>query len=187
MKEYDVFIAGGGIAGSVAAKFAAKGGLKTLFVERYKTPRMKSCSGIQFPYLEKIIGEKVPPEKLCTNELNKVSIIQPDGKTTKAPFKMLNFTRDVFDDWLNQIAIKYGAEFRDECMLIDWEIKKNSIIVTISDKNKNLEKIKVKYLIDASGLMSTVRMKMRAEDFEKKSTGATINYFYIFWYSKIFY
>ena len=27
MKEYDVFIAGGGIAGSVATKFTAKGGL----------------------------------------------------------------------------------------------------------------------------------------------------------------
>lgn len=178
MKEYDVFIAGGGIAGSVAAKFAAKGGLKTLFVERYKTPRMKSCSGIQFPYLEKIIGEKIPSEKLCTNELSKVSIVRPDGKITKAPFKMLNFTRDVFDDWLNQVAIKNGAEFRDECTLIEWEIKTNNIIVTISDKDKNLEQIKVKYLIDATGLMPTVRMKMRSEDFEKKSTGATINYYF---------
>ncbi len=176
MKEFDVFIAGGGIAGSVAAKFAAKGGLKTLFVERYKTPRMKSCSGIQFPYLEKTIGEKIPSEKLCTNELSKVSIVRPDGKITKAPFKMLNFTRDVFDDWLNQVAIKNGAEFRDECTLIEWEIKTKNIIVTISDKDKNLEQIEVKYLIDATGLMPTVRMKMRSEDFEKKSTGATINY-----------
>jgi flavin-dependent dehydrogenase len=178
LKEYDVFIAGGGIAGSVAAKFAAKGGLKTLFVERYKTPRMKSCSGIQFPYLEKMIGEKIPSEKLCTNELNKVSIIRPDGKTTKAPFKMLNFTRDVFDDWLNQVAIKYGAEFRDETTLIDWEVITDDIIVKISDKDKNIEEIKVKYLIDATGLMPTVRMKIRAEDFEKRSTGATINYYF---------
>jgi len=30
LREYDVFIAGGGIAGSIAAKFAAEGGLKTL-------------------------------------------------------------------------------------------------------------------------------------------------------------
>ena len=139
MKEYDVFIAGGGFAGSIAAKFAAKGGLKTLFVERYKTPRMNSCSGIQFPYLEKIIGEKIPSEKLCTNVLNKVSIVLPDGKKAKAPFKRLNFTRDVFDAWLNQVAIKNRAKFRDECTLIDWEIKTNNIIVTISDKDKNLE------------------------------------------------
>ena len=114
LREYDVFIAGGGIAGSVAAKFAARGGMKTLFIEKYKTPRMKSCSGIQMTYLEKIIGDKIPPEKLCTNELTKVTFIRPDGKKIKAPFKMLNFTRDVFDDWLNQIAIEYGAEFQDE-------------------------------------------------------------------------
>ena len=30
MKEYDVFIAGGAVAGPVAAKFCAKQGLKTL-------------------------------------------------------------------------------------------------------------------------------------------------------------
>ncbi len=178
MKEYDVFIAGGGIAGSVAAKFAAKNGLKTIFIEKYKTPRMKSCSGIQFPYLEKIIGEKIPSEKLCTNKLTKVSIIRPDGKKFNAPFKMLNFTRDIFDNWLNQVAIKYGAEFRDECILIDWEINPNNIIVTISDKDKNTEKIKTKYLIDASGLMPIIRMKIRPKDFEKRSTGATVNYYF---------
>jgi len=178
LREYDVFIAGGGIAGSIAAKFAARGGLKTLFIEKYKTPRMKSCSGIQMTYLDKIIGDKIPSEKLCTNELTKVTFIRPDGKKIKAPFKMLNFTRDVFDDWLNQVAIENGAEFRDECTLIEWEIKTNNIIVTISDKDKNLEQIKVKYLIDATGLMPIVRMKMKAEDFEKKSTGATVNYYF---------
>ena len=47
MKEYDIFIVGGGIAGSICAKYAAQGGLTTLFVEKFKTPRMKSCSGLQ--------------------------------------------------------------------------------------------------------------------------------------------
>ncbi|MFW9877956.1 MAG: NAD(P)/FAD-dependent oxidoreductase, partial [Candidatus Thorarchaeota archaeon] len=178
MKDYDVFIAGGGVAGSVAAKFIAKGGLKTLFVERYKTPRMKSCSGIQFPYLEKIVGEKIPPEKLCTNKLNKASIIKPDGKKINAPFEMLNFTRDIFDDWLNKIAIEYGAEFRDECKLVDWKINPNNIIVNVLDKDKKLEQFKVKYLIDATGLMPMVRMKIRPQDFENRSTGATINYYF---------
>jgi len=178
LKEYDVFIAGGGIAGSVAAKFAAKNGLKTIFIEKYKTPRIKSCSGIQMPYLEKIIEEKIPSEKLCTNKLTKVSIIRPDGKKFNGPFKMLNFTRDIFDNWLNQVATKYGAEFRDECTLIDWEIKPNHIIATISDKDKNIEKIKTKYLIDATGLMPIVRMKIRPKDFEKRSTGATVNYYF---------
>ena len=178
MKEYDVFIAGGGIAGSVAAKFAAKGGLKTLFIEKYKTPRMKSCSGIQFPYMEKIIGEKTPTDKLCSNKLIKIEFIKPDGKSFKAPYKMLNFTRDVYDDWLNQVAIKYGAEFRDEHSLIDWDIAEDYILVKISDNDKNIEEIKTKYLIDATGLMPVVRMKIQPNSFEKRSTGATVNYYF---------
>jgi len=178
MKEYDVFIAGGGIAGSVAAKFTAMGGLKTLFIEKYKTPRMKSCSGIQFPYMEKIIGEKTPEEKLCTNKLNRIEFHRPDGKKINAPYKMINFTRDVYDDWLNQVAIKYGAEFRDEHRLIDWGIVDDYVLVKISDKDKNIKEIKTSYLIDATGLMPVVRMKMQPHNFEKRSTGATINYYF---------
>jgi len=74
---YDVIVVGGGVAGSVAARFAAKRGFRTLLVERYKTPRIKSCSGIQFRYFEKLLGAKTPPEKLCSNKLNKVEIITP--------------------------------------------------------------------------------------------------------------
>jgi flavin-dependent dehydrogenase len=33
VKEYDVIIVGGGIAGSITAKYAAQGGLKTLLIE----------------------------------------------------------------------------------------------------------------------------------------------------------
>ena len=75
--QYDVFIVGGGVAGSIAAKYAAMGGLKTLIIEMYKTPREKSCSGIQFGYFERIIGEKIPPEALCTNKINRVK--NPQG------------------------------------------------------------------------------------------------------------
>ncbi|MFX1275658.1 MAG: NAD(P)/FAD-dependent oxidoreductase [Promethearchaeota archaeon] len=178
MEEYDVFIAGGGFAGSVAAKFAAKEGLKTLFIERYKTPRMKSCSGIQFGYLPKILGEEIPRDKLCSNEITKVSIILPNGKAFKTPFKMYNFMRDTFDDWLNNIAIENGAKFNDECSLIDWESNDKNIIVTVEDKEKNHIKYKTKYLIDATGLMPKVRLKERPQDFENRSSGATINYYF---------
>lgn len=45
MKEYDVFIAGGAIAGPVAAKFCAMQGLKTLLVEKSKVPRENPAPG----------------------------------------------------------------------------------------------------------------------------------------------
>ena len=87
MREYDVFIAGGAIAGPVAAKFCAKRGLKTLLIEKDKVPREKPCSGIQFPYFERIIGDKIPRERLCNNELNKVEIHFPNGKVVSSILK----------------------------------------------------------------------------------------------------
>jgi len=43
MEEYDVCVVGGGVAGSVAARFSAQQGFKTLLIEKYKTPRNKPC------------------------------------------------------------------------------------------------------------------------------------------------
>ena len=113
MKEYDVFIAGGAVAGPVAAKFCAKQGLKTLLIEKDRLPREKPCSGIQFPYFEKIIGAKIPRERLCNNTLSRVEMHLPDGRMFSANFPMINFMRDTFDEWLCLLARDHGAELRD--------------------------------------------------------------------------
>jgi len=177
MKEYDVFIAGGGVAGSVAAKYLAKGGLKVLFIEKYRTPRKKACSGIQFMYFEKIIQEKIPKGRLCTNPLTKMHMEFPDGSKLGAPFKMLNFMRDTFDEWLNNVAVDNGAEFLDETEINDWKEVDDGVNITILKQKKDTEEIKAKYLIDATGLRPKIRMKMRPDDFEERSSGATINYY----------
>ena len=90
MDKYDVVVVGGGIAGSVAARFSAEHGFRTLLVEKSKTPRNKSCSGIQFTYLEKLVETKIPPEKLCTNKLFNMEIVASSGKTLNGRMPMLN-------------------------------------------------------------------------------------------------
>ncbi|MDQ1278851.1 MAG: binding 3 protein [Thermoproteota archaeon] len=42
MKEYDVFIAGGAVAGPIAAKFCAMQNLRTLLIERERVPPSKT-------------------------------------------------------------------------------------------------------------------------------------------------
>ena len=179
MKEVDVLIVGGGVAGSVAAKFAAMGGLKTLFIEKKKTPRNKPCSGIQFKYLEKIIGEKIPRSRLCNNQLNRVAMYFPNGRHMAAPFAMLNFMRKPFDDWLNTIAKEHGAEFRDECEYVRHEEASDHVIVTLRTGGdpEGEEQIKARYLVDATGLMPAIRRKLRPNDFADKYTGGTLNYY----------
>jgi geranylgeranyl reductase family protein len=180
VEEYDVVVVGGGVAGSVAARFAAKGGFKTLLIEKFKTPRNKPCSGIQFQYFEKLIGEKIPREKLCRNELYKVEMVTPKGKVLKGKMKMLNFWRSTFDSWLNSLAANAGADFRDNTSLIDFveDKSEDKIIVKVSAEGKQ-EEVKARYLIGADGMLSRVRRKMRPQDFDKKTSGATVNYYFV--------
>lgn len=178
MKEYDVFIAGGAVAGPVAAKFCAKRGLKTLLVEKVKVPREKPCSGIQFPYFEKIIGDKIPRERLCNNELTKVEMHFPNGKVVSSKFRMLNFMRDTFDEWLCRLAEDYGAEFRDVCRFRDFEETENGTIVFL-ETDQGIEQIKANYIIDATGMRPAIRRKLRKESgFQEGSSGAALNYYF---------
>lgn len=177
MAGYDVLVVGGGVAGSIAAKFAAKHGLKTLLIEKAKTPRNKPCSGIQFSYFEKLIGEKIPREALCQNDLFKVEMVTPSGKVTRGKMHMLNFWRSTFDSWLNSLAVNAGAEFRDEVLFTG--IREDGKILTAKCATRNSKfEVKTRYLIAADGLLSGIRRKLRPEDFYKKATGGAINFYF---------
>lgn len=176
MEEYDVVIVGGGIAGSVAAKFISEKGFKTLLLERFKTPRNKACSGIQFNYFEKLIGEKIPREKLCSNELNKVKIVSPNDKVLTGKMQMLNFWRSTFDHWLNTLAVKAGVEFKDETTFIDYKKEEKGFNVKISVKKREKE-IKTRYLIGADGMLSKIRRRLQPHSFAQ-SYGTAINYYF---------
>ena len=178
MNNYDLFIAGGGMGGSNAARFAAMGGLKTLFVEKCKTPRTKPCSGIQFKYFEKILGVKIPPERLCNKQIKKVKMYFHDGKSVGGPFSVFNYMRKTFDNWLNIIAVEAGAEFREETEFLDFEETGSEVIITIQTKGKKPEKIKARYAIDATGLSSLpMRKKLRPQDFGGQKGAGGINYY----------
>jgi len=177
VKEYDVIVIGGGIAGSITAKYAAQGGLNTLLIEKEKTPREKPCSGIQFPYFERILGEKIPRDRLCNVELNKVKMYLPNGKSYSSTFKMLSFMRKPFDSWLNQVATQHGAEFIDECTLRDINPENDHVQVDLKMKEGETQRYEAKHVVDASGLRSNIRMKLHPGDFQRKSMGATLNYY----------
>jgi len=178
MKEYDVFIAGGAVAGPVAAKFCAMQGLKTLLVERDKVPREKSCSGIQFPYFEKIIGDPIPRARLCNHVLSKVVMHLPNGQVIRSKFPMLSFMRINFDEWLCHLAREYGAEFRDECGFKSYEATDDGILVHL-ESGGEIETIKTKYVIDATGMRAVIRRQLRSDaGFQKGNNGATLNYYF---------
>ncbi len=177
MEDFDVVIIGGSIAGSVAGRYLAEAGMRTLIVEAAKTPREKPCSGIQFGYFEKLLGRKIPKDKLCQNQLKSLYMEYPNGKSFKVPFSMLNFTRDVFDNWLNEIAVEAGANFRDGVRCTEFEHKQQSFIVKLRPKHQDIEQVRTKYLIAADGLTSSIRRKLKPQDFSQKPLAPTMNYY----------
>jgi len=176
MNTYDVTVVGGGIAGSVAAQFAARAGLKTLLIEKLKTPRNKACSGIQFPYLERLVGRRAPREVLCRNELLKVEMVTPGGRVVRGRMRMLNFWRSTFDSWLNSLAGNAGAEFCDEARLTGFRVEDLGIEVRVAAKNGE-RSLRTRYLIGADGLNSGVRRSLRPTDSKGKASGA-LNYYF---------
>lgn len=177
MNSFDVIVVGGGIAGSVAAKYAAHGGLQTLLVEKEKTPRDKPCSGIQFPYFERIIGDTIPRDRLCKVQLTKVKLVLPNGKSYGSSFNMLNFMRKPFDQWLNQLAQRNGAIFMDEYRFLAFERNTDHITVHLQHRKSTVQSYTTQYLVDASGLRPIIRQQLRPHDIRQTSMGATLNYY----------
>jgi flavin-dependent dehydrogenase len=175
--DYDVVVVGGGVAGSVAARFLGEYGLKTLLIEKYKTPRCKSCSGIQFPYFERLIGEKIPQDKLCSNRLFRVDLSFPSGKRFGAKMGMSNFWRSTFDSWLNGLAQRAGADFADETELVDFASRDNGVWLKLKYKNR-FRSVMGKYLVCADGMGSKCRRKLRPGDFRSKVEAGAINYYF---------
>lgn len=178
MNTYDVVIIGGAIAGPVAAKFCAQQNLKTLLIEQFQVPREKPCSGIQFPYFEKIIGDPIPPERLCNHVLSKTEMHFPNGQVMQGKFPMINFMRDTFDEWLCVLAQSYGAEFQDGTKFKHYEKNSEGILVYLEGIN-GAETVQTKYLIDGTGMRPVIRQQLRNEGgFQKGSSGAALNYYF---------
>ncbi|MEI7616031.1 MAG: NAD(P)/FAD-dependent oxidoreductase [Actinomycetota bacterium] len=176
MEKFDVVVVGGGIAGSIAARFAAKNGLKSLLIEKAKTPRDKACSGIQFSYFEKLVSGPIPKEKLCKNEITGVHIILPGDKIKTGKMRMLNFWRSTFDSWLNDMAIKEGAIFEDQTRMIDFKQSDEGILLQLQSGTEQRE-IFTHYLIASDGMSSKIRKKLHPEDYFQTAQGGTMNYY----------
>jgi len=172
MDEYDVIVAGAGVAGSIAAAAAAKGGAKVLLLDRNKMeePGKKTNWGwvcgdavakTHIDLISKELGVSFSEPELNL-KVDGVYVISPDMKT-RIMFEGEGFSLDRprFAQKLLEIAIKNGVEFRPEYE-VEGPIIEGGRVTGVygKDDKKKDYRIKSKLVIDALGIASTLRRKL---------------------------
>jgi len=199
--DYDVIVAGGGLAGTVAAQsvaYYAKQGLSILVIDRSPKfmPGSKNVSGWicgdavskeTVDYMTEHI--KVPwTEPEIEHKVKGVMAFSPDRETS-IPFDgegyMLN--RQKLPERQNERAQKMGIKFDFEINLTELLYDDGQVngVQGIDNQNKQPYKKTAKLVIDATGVTSMLRNQIKNTDkMEKKinrkdveSTGRHIMYF----------
>ncbi len=172
MDNYDVIVAGSGIAGSLAAAGAAKGGAKVLLLDRndYKVVGKKTNWGwvcgdavakthIEFVYKE--IGLKLT-EPVLDVEVEGVQVLSPD-LTRKFQFEGAGYSLDrpKLAKVLVDFAVKSGAEYMPHHE-VEGPIVENGAVVGVYGRDAKGEQFQArgKITIDALGIASTIRRKL---------------------------
>lgn len=167
MANYDFIIAGAGLAGCSAAYVAAKGGLKTLVVERGKRPGAKNVTGgrIYAHSLEKLIpgfAQEAPVERCITTE--KLSFLtEKDATTLEYSFpenpdfakRSYSVLRAKFDEWLWSKAEAVGAELKSSSR-IDSLLYENGKYIGVK---VGKEEIYAPLILISDGVNSTIAQR----------------------------
>ncbi len=116
MPEYDVVVVGAGPAGSMTAKWAAKGGSRVLMIEKRQEigSPVRCAEGISRSWLDNV-GIKLDPKSLAW-QVKGAKIVAPNGSAFRLSEKMagdevgLVLDRVFFDKLLAKDAVKAGSD-----------------------------------------------------------------------------
>jgi len=159
MEIFDVAIVGGGPAGSSCAAFCARGGLRTLVLERERFPREKVCGDCLnpscWPVLQRLsLAQRV--RDLPHYKLDSVEFIAIGGRNVIVDLPTgddceLSVKRSLFDALLLKHARELGAHVREETTVTALAHDENWKIETAGGEN-----FSARILIGADGRNSTV-------------------------------
>ncbi|MER7573456.1 tryptophan 7-halogenase [Streptomyces sp. NPDC126514] len=182
--QYDVAILGSGLAGTTLAACLARNGAKVLVLDAGTHPRF-AIGESTIPYtsmMMRLVSERynVPEikwlttfeavqSKISTNcgvKRNFGFLYHREGarqnplETSMFPIPKITHTENHFfrqdtDAWMVNVAIKYGADIRQQTKVVDVDIDDDGVTV-IPDKG---DPVRVKFVVDASGHRSPLAQK----------------------------
>jgi geranylgeranyl reductase family protein len=156
--EYDVIIVGAGPAGSTAARFCAKKGLRALLIEKDRFPRYKPCGGCLSPRVLRgldldirgIVESTVSEAKFTFRLEDPFSIVRED------PIGYL-VMRESFDHLLCRKAQEGGADLYEGRRVVGFQQDTEGVDISIEGG----ESVRCRYLVGADGAHSTVAQSLR--------------------------
>jgi len=167
MKDKEVIIIGGGLAGLTAAIHLSKLGLQVTVIEKNSYPKHKVCgeyiSNEVFPYLNWL---DLNLEDLNPTHITKLEFSSANGKTIKSilPLGGFGISRFTLDEHLYKKALENGCTIlQDQVENILFE--DNKFIITTT----NSAVLRSEMVIGAFGKRSNVDQKMNREFTHKKS------------------
>ncbi|MCK5561677.1 MAG: NAD(P)/FAD-dependent oxidoreductase, partial [Thermoplasmata archaeon] len=161
--NYDLVIIGGGPAGSVTAKHAAKNGAKVLMLEKRQEigAPVRCGEGLSLEGRLNDADIKID-RRAIVRDIDGARIISPKGFTLTVGREMAgnecgaNIDRDVFDKGLAEDAADHGADVMVKTMAMDL-IRKNGKIAGVTAKHLGERfNINAKMVVGADGFESKV-------------------------------
>ena len=160
-EEYDVIIAGGGPAGSMAALEASKAGLKVCLLEKtnkigskFRCGEAMSVSALKYFFDIK--------KEWVSKEISYCNINSPSGVKLRTKFKndkCLILDRERFDYDLSLMAEDEGCDIFTNSIAKDLIVKNDYITGLIVERENEERKINAKLVIAADGIESRLGRK----------------------------
>ncbi len=165
-KDYDVIIAGGGLAGLVSAIHLSRAGFHVLVIEKNSYPKHKVCgeyiSNEVLPYLESLGFD---PLDYGAKRIHRFQLNSKNNQSieTNLPLGGFGISRYTLDHTLAELAQENGAQLMQDTVI---STKCFNGIFQVKTKNETFKSV---FVIGAFGKRANIDIKLNREFIQKRS------------------
>lgn len=159
---FDVVVVGAGPAGTITAKYAAKGGASVLILEKRQEigSPVRCAEGIAREWIDDV-GIKLD-RKWVAHEVEGAKIVSPNGSFFCIDEKIAGdevgtvIERDLFDKALAEDAVNAGAEIMLKASAVALLTDERKVLGVVFEKDGNLMRVEAGAVVGADGFESQV-------------------------------